>query len=427
MHGPYRLIVFTRFAQPGKTKTRLIPAIGALRAAELHRRLTERTLQKARTWAGENRIDLEICYCGCDERSIRRWLGPGVFYRAQGQGDLGDRMARAFNRAFDDGCSRVLLIGTDVPGHDECHFQQAVGALDSCDLVLGPATDGGYWLIGLRGQADLLGGISWGTDVVFRQTLERAAQQQLSVSVLPALKDIDRPEDLASLEPGLRNDTILISVIIPTLNEAENIPAAIRSAQTDAVEIIVVDGGSEDETVARAESMGARVLRGPRGRACQMNRGAAIAQGQILLFLHADTLLPQGYAGLAFGEMLSAQTVGGGFCWQADSQGFMTNMAAHAVRIRTKCLREPWGDQAIFVKKKVFDKLGGFPEVPIAEDWHFMQALKRQGRIAAVPVAVITSGRRWQRMGLLRTLLVNQLIIAGCRLSIRPDWLAKLY
>ena len=106
-----------------------------------------------------------------------------------------------------------------------------------------------------------------------------------------------------------------------------------------------------------------------------MNRGAKIAQGQILLFLHADTILPQGYAGLIFREMLSRQTVGGGFVWQTDVAGFFMTVVAGIVQMRTKYLREPWGDQGVFVRKSVFDELGGFSEVPIAEDWYFIRVL----------------------------------------------------
>ena len=422
-----RLIVFTRLPEPGRTKTRLIPAIGRLGAAQLHRRLAEGMVRTARKWAGENGVDLEVCYCGCDERSVRRWLGAGLSYSAQGKGDLGERMTEALGRAFDDGCHRVGLVGTDVPNADEGHLQQAMESLESHDVVLGATTDGGYWLIGLGREAALFDGIGWSTDRVLQETRERAAREQLSVAILPALDDVDRPEDLAALGPELRAEEAVISVIIPVVNEAGSVEAAIRSAQDEGVEVIVVDGGSTDETVARARALGVRVLSSECGRGRQMNCGAAAAQGDILLFLHGDTLLPEGYAGVVFGEMLSTQTVGGGFAWRTDVPGLIMKVAIGTVRMRTRWLREPWGDQAIFVRKSVFDRLGGFAELPIAEDWHFMQLLKRQGRIATLTAAVITSGRRWERVGILRAFLLNQVIAAGCRLSMPLNWLARLY
>jgi len=297
---PDRLIVFTRYPLPGRTKTRLIPSLGPLGAAELQRLMIEQTVKRARSLSSKKQIDIEMRYSGGNWRKMRRWLGPGLTFRPQCPGDLGQRMEAAFHEAFDSSSQRVVLIGTDAPGCSMELLEQAYHALVSHDLVLGPAKDGGYWLIGLRRHAKIFADIPWSTDAVLPTTFERASQLQLSTYLLSTLSDMDYPEDLSLLKPGLRPEQPLISVIIPALNEAANIEATIRSAQTDRGEIIVVDGGSSDDTVKRAQAPGDRVTVSPPGRARQMNSGARLAKGRWLVFLHADSILPQGYADNVF-------------------------------------------------------------------------------------------------------------------------------
>jgi rSAM/selenodomain-associated transferase 2 len=225
----------------------------------------------------------------------------------------------------------------------------------------------------------------------------------------------------------LRPEPPIISVIIPALNEVANIEAAIRSAQTDSGEIIVVDGGSSDDTVKRAKALGARLIVSPPGRARQMNSGARLAKGKWLVFLHADSVLPRGYAANVFEAFFNQQTVAGAFRLKSDVPSAALSIVNWLVHLRTKCFQLPYGDQAIFVRRRAFEALDGFPDVPIAEDLLFVQRLKRLGRIATAPAAVITSARRWHREGFLRTLLKNQIILAGCCLSVPPGLLARMY
>ena len=198
-------------------------------------------------------------------------------------------------------------------------------------------------------------------------------------------------------------------------------------AQTDSVEIIVVDGGSSDDTVKRAQALGARVILSSPGRARQMNSGTQVAKAKWLVFLHADSILPQSYAANVFEAFFDQRTVAGAFSLQSDAPSAALSMINWLVNLRTKYFQMPYGDQAIFVRKIVFQSLGGFPDVPVAEDLLFVQRVKRLGRIVAISVTVITSARRWHRVGLLRALLINQIIVAGYCLSIPPDLLARLY
>lgn len=197
-----QLIIFTRYPEPGKTKTRLIPALGADGAAELQRRMTELTLQKAAQTRMSRRIRLEISYEGGSEFLMQRWLGEHLTFRSQGKGDLGERMRRAFRRAFRAGAQRVVIIGTDCPDLTPDILEMAFDALQRSDIVIGPANDGGYYLIGLRHYIPkLFESIQWGSEKVFEQTLMRAREVEVHPGLLSQLSDVDRPEDLESREP----------------------------------------------------------------------------------------------------------------------------------------------------------------------------------------------------------------------------------
>lgn len=214
-----RLIVFTRYPQPGRVKTRLIPALGASGAAKLHSVLTERTLATAQQLCRDRRVEVEIRYSDADWRRVYRWLdvrpadgstdlaraagtlpsGSPVRLRPQSGADLGARMHDAFVEAHHDGC-QAIIIGTDVPGLTITHLGDAIDALAWHDLVIGPATDGGYYLIGLRSpRPDLFADMPWGTDDVLTRTLDRARSSRLDVHLVGQLSDIDRPEDLPLL------------------------------------------------------------------------------------------------------------------------------------------------------------------------------------------------------------------------------------
>ncbi len=195
------LIIFTRYPVSGQAKTRLIPALGADGAAALQRRMTQHTLSLAKTCD----CRLQIRFCGGNLAQMRSWLGPHLDYQLQGEGDLGERMAQAFRAGFDQGDQQIVIIGTDCPWIDRQTIAAAFAALTSHDLVLGPATDGGYYLIGLRKLVpELFQAIPWSTATVCAKTVEIAQAVGISCTLLPALSDIDRPEDLARLPATLQ-------------------------------------------------------------------------------------------------------------------------------------------------------------------------------------------------------------------------------
>ena len=192
-----RLIIFTRYPEPGKTKTRLISALGPEGAADLQRQMTEQTLICARRLAAQDPVILEVCFESGGVSKFQKWLGNDLIFVPQGNGDLGERMSRAFQRAFQGGARFVVLIGTDIPGFSADLAWEAFAALQNRDVVLGPANDGGYYLIGLRKIIpQLFAAIPWGTENVFSKTLEIAMGLRLRVHCLAPLNDVDRPEDL---------------------------------------------------------------------------------------------------------------------------------------------------------------------------------------------------------------------------------------
>lgn len=421
-----RLIIFTRYPEPGKTKTRLIPVLGPDGASALQRRMTERILGVVKQLAKSRSVSIEVRYEGGGEHLIQQWLGPNIIYSSQTEGDLGQRMAVAFNEAFQTGMDKVVLVGTDCPGLTIRHLQNAFDALNASQVVLGPARDGGYYLIGLRKTiTQLFTGISWGTPQVLEQTTRIADELGLSVALVDTLDDVDRPEDIPAWEKATESR---ISIIIPALNEAENIVNTLESIRRSSeAEIIVVDGGSCDETLTLARSCGAKALISLAGRARQMNAGAERATGDVLLFLHADTLLPEGFEHHVRQILALPGTAAGAFELHIDDPLSHLRMIEKIANLRSRKFQMPYGDQAIFLKAELFQEVGGFPDIPIMEDFELVRRLRRKGRIVIAPVAAVTSARRWRKVGIWKTTLINQGVIAAYFLGVSPWRICQWY
>ena len=427
------LVLFTRYPEPGKTKTRLIPILGVQGAADLQRQMTEHAINRVRGLVDSRPVEMEVRYEGGNRELMEKWLGTSVSYQPQGGGDLGARMQRAFSDAFQQGFSRVVIMGTDCPGVTGVIVRTGFNLLNQFDLVLGAAEDGGYYLIGLRQEMEqLFHDMPWGTSEVRARTVEAANQLGLRVVSLDLLVDVDRAEDFEvwEHESSRTGDTPLpdISIIIPTLNEAENLRSTLLSAEKGSnAEIIVVDGGSTDETVELAKSFGVRVLTTATGRAGQVNVGALAASGDVLLFLHGDTRLPPGFHQHVQGIMARPGTVVGAFSLVIDGTEFGLRIIEKLANFRSRFFQMPYGDQAIFLRADLFHTVGGFPDMVIMEDFVLMKRIKKEGRVAIAPVPVKTSARRWRKLGILRTTLINQAVLLGYFFGCSPERLARWY
>lgn len=430
------LIVFARFPEPGRTKTRLIPALGPERAAQLQTALTRHTLAVAGDVCVDRSRRLEVRFTGGDVDQMSRLYGGEHDYVPQHGADLGERLKDAAASAFQAGAKQVVLIGSDCPGLNAERLQAAFQALQRFDVVLGPAFDGGYYLIGLSGHhPEFFAGIDWGTEHVLRQTLARIRASRRRAHLLPQLADVDHPEDLivcrrlgrtfGEVLPETRPD--LLSIIVPTLNEESTLAATLAPlSRAPGVELIVADGGSADATVSVARELGALVVAARRGRGRQLNTGAAFASGETLLFLHADSQLPPDFVA-TIRSILDQSHIAGAFRLRIAAPGWSLRFVERAANLRSRLWQMPYGDQGLFIAAKEFFAVGGYPNWPLMEDYELCRRLRRRGRIGLAHEAVGTSARRWAKLGVCRTTLINQCTVLAFHLGVSPERLASWY
>ena len=222
----------------------------------------------------------------------------------------------------------------------------------------------------------------------------------------------------------------MISVVVPVLDEAETLAQALLPLQPVRgrdVEVIVVDGGSRDRTRCVAHPLCDRVLDAPRGRARQMNAGAAAASGRVLLFLHADTRLPSGWVPMVRDALGNRGREWGRFDVRLDGAHPMLRIVEHAMNLRSRLSGIATGDQAIFVTRNAFRQAGGFPDIVLMEDVALSRALRMRSRPACLHAAVITSSRRWERNGIARTIVLMWRLRIEYALGADPDKLARRY
>ncbi len=219
-----------------------------------------------------------------------------------------------------------------------------------------------------------------------------------------------------------------LSIVVPALDEERQIEETLRRVrEAGDCEIVVVDGGSSDRTVERARAFADQVIRTRRGRAVQMNAGARAAAGDVLLFLHADTRLPNGFADAIEARLADPRVAGGRFDVRLEPSSRLLWLTGALMNHRSRLSRISTGDQAIFVRRPVFERLGGFPEMPLMEDIAFSRKLKRAGRVACLRLQVVTSSRRWRADGVVRTILLMWSMRALYFFGLSPERLRRLY
>ncbi|MDZ4753326.1 MAG: TIGR04283 family arsenosugar biosynthesis glycosyltransferase [Phycisphaerae bacterium] len=433
-----RICIFAKPPVQGFVKTRLAAEIGATRATELARAflVDTGTAMRAIGWA-----ETIVATTGALERGLEAEVGVPVW--PQGDGDLGARMERVLARALTD-APIAIAVGTDSPGLRARVFDEARAALTTADAVIGPTDDGGFYLLGLRRcPPGLLADLPWSAPTTYAETSARLRAWGLSVVELGRWFDVDRADDLSRLHTLLDTGGIFapatravlgvprVSIIMPVLDEALRIGQAIDDvlALPGRKEIIVVDGGSRDRTLEIARQKPVHVVLASRGRAIQMNAGAAIAAGEILLFLHADTSLPRDAIAHVKQAFTDPAVVAGAFrTWTVADPGETRWFAPllHAADLRSRYTSLPYGDQAMFVRTTAFHRVGGFPDQPLMEDLELSRRLRRIGRICTVSANVQVSGRRFLARPVFYTLAVN-LFPSLYRLGISPKRLARIY
>jgi rSAM/selenodomain-associated transferase 2 len=273
----------------------------------------------------------------------------------------------------------------------------------------------------------------WGGDRVLAASLAAARRAGLDAGLLRALRDLDTPADADALladpllpaaiaaalrsphpavpghEHGGEPAGLPVSIVVPVLNEAAGITAALARLRGDfpGCELVAADGGSSDGTAELAAAL-ARVVRSEPGRAAQMNAGARHARGEVLWFIHADTRVDPGSLGQITEALADPDTVGGGLTLRFDQSSFALRYVAWTSNLRARHLHWVFGDQAMFIRRSVFDALGGFPGLPLMEDLEMSRRLHRRGRLALLPATATTSARRFTEHGTWRTLAFMQ-------------------
>jgi rSAM/selenodomain-associated transferase 2/rSAM/selenodomain-associated transferase 1 len=430
-----KIVVFTRLPVPGKAKTRMIPLLGEEGAALLHKEMSEFVIDHVKRFCAEQGVSMEIRYADGSAQEVESWLGKDLSCETQGEGDLGKKMKRAIQESLDEGFEGVVAVGTDCPEVDGKILGKAFASFKDSPIVIGSAHDGGYYLIGMKKMFPFIfEDIDWGTDRVFHQTIQKLRQSGLEPAILETLHDIDRPEDygfwmkVKEAQDEGKNVPDL-SIVIPVLNEAKYIERTLRwASEAEGVEILVVDGGSSDGTPEIVKRCNVTLLEsGKAERSHQMNYGAHKARGEILLFLHGDSLLPVNFEQHIKKALSSPKIAAGAFQFGLDESFKGSSLNAYFANLRSKYLQLPYGDQGLFMKRTLFERLGGFKEMPIMEDVDMVGRLRELGRIVIVPQKIKTSARRWKQLGYVKTFITNQLFMLAFTAGISPERIVKWY
>ncbi|MDR1801870.1 MAG: TIGR04283 family arsenosugar biosynthesis glycosyltransferase [Lachnospiraceae bacterium] len=440
------IILFTRIPIPGRTKTRMQPFLSGNECAKLHKAL----LKDIITQCDKTKSDTYIYYAndgaafssdnrGEELRPVFSILGEDRIYQAQNGESLGDRMNNAITDVLKKGYWACIVIGSDVPGISAHDIKLAFRLLNSKDVVIGPADDGGYYLIGMKKpHPPLFEGHTYGHGNVLREVVISAQQAYLSIDFLRKLSDLDIPGDIKkflnnksyiaksySSKPGLleshsaiytknflndieeirKGERVIgtISIIIPVYNEVKNVEKLMPMLQnlSGVQEIIFADGGSTDGTVElihnklKLKNVPKFLLASSeKGRGPQQNAGVLESTGDILFFLHCDSILPRNAAAQIYKVMRKYKV--GGFGIRFDSDNILMKIIALLSNLRISMRNIIFGDQGIFIERKLFFEMGGFPEIPFMEDYQLSLNLKKAGiKIGMTKSRIITSARRY--------------------------------
>jgi hypothetical protein len=474
------LMIFMRYPQPGRVKTRLAQSIGTGAARDVYMRLLRRTLGVAADWACRRRdVDLLLFHQppAMAGRIAREYPGP---WRLVGQrGDhLGEQMAAAFTDARALGYDAAVLIGSDIADLAGADLTAACDAVVMGQAALGPAADGGFYLIALaRPCPEAFAFSAWGSGDILGRTFACLRAAGFSVALLAERHDIDRPEDLCHLAGRYFRDRL--SVIVPTLEPLEaheSLLAALDGQLWPGDEIVVARGlgkipaaretglpppghgagtfhalvagsrangvrrpdggltprvpftGSADSGDAagglRAGGTALRVTVSAPGRGRQLNAGARAARGELLWFLHADSVPPDNFGHHVRGLAEDTTTALGCFRLAFRPRNRALDGIAAWANWRSRWFALPYGDQGLCCRREVYEAIGGFRRLYLMEDVEFVRAARRLGKVRVLPETIATSSAAYLRGGILRTSLRHHRVMLLYHLGV-PD--GRLY
>lgn len=428
------LIFFTKEPVLGKVKTRLAISIGKREALNIYTLLLKQLLNlKIQT-------DSFIALLPYTHDYEKHFIGKKIFFQ-EGR-DIGQKMANAFLHLFAQGYEQVVLVGGDIPHLDEDIIKEAFENLESCDVTLNPTEDGGYYFIGFNKNKFKKEAfeIDFSHDV-YNQTLK--VLKPLHVTSGKKLFDIDEIEDLRTYVNSTCKSTKLllhvkslletfpkISVIIPVYHESENLPKTIevlrQNAKEKNYEIIVCDTPN-NTTISQVDTSYFRpCFASKAGRAAQLNCGAKLARGRVLLFLHADTLLPKKWDEQICLHVNFYQA--GAFKLDIKTKNIWIKFVSFCANLRTFVTRTPYGDQGQFFNFQLFYEINGYEDIEIMEDISIINKLKKR----KIPLKILnqkvsTSERRWRNEGILFTTFRNRILSTLYFLGVPPEKLKTFY
>lgn len=421
------VMAFLKAPRVNLVKRRLAGDIGNERAIDVYRGMVERQLRQVpRGWTVEIHFAPENA-----EEEMRSWLGPNYRYVAQTGEDFGARLKNGFARAFASGRTHVLAMAGDCPELDTATLFEVMTRLHRADLVLGPANDGGLYLVALhRPAGELFERIPWGTPNVLSLVLARAKISGISRELLTPKDDID---DAATYRGYLQrvateSSSERMGVVISALNNAATIGAVVDAARQAFLfsPLVVVDGGSTDGTVELAAARGAQVISAARSRGRQRRVGAsAVANADWLLFLHADCILPGNAQALVaeFIEQPRAQVAT--FRLQFDSPSAFLRTCAWFTRVSTPCTR--FGNQGILIRRAFYEALGGFPEWALFEDVELLRRARAVAPIRVLRGAMTAAAHRFDERGPIRAQWLNARLLSRLMMGSSAGELAQRY
>lgn len=406
------LIIFSRLPIKKHTKTRLMPYLSPAKCVHLHKAmLSDLSLEMKKL----KDVDVFVYYdvpkgFKEDISILRDILGYHHIYKRQEGGDIGEKMYNAMREVKARGYEAVVLVGSDIPQLGQADIEHALDSLLYNDISMGLTMDGGYYLIGMKEiEKEIFGLKTYGNAGVAGRTLARIKELHKSVTVIGKKCDVDTKEDIFYFRNLLRKDKGLqktnfgkfliksksISIIIPTYNEEKTI----RKLQRDLYdligkcEIIFVDGGSSDRTTDLIDER-FTLLHSLKGRSRQMNCGARHASGDILFFLHSDSELPP--KSLEQIRKTNADYRAACFGIAFRSLSPLMFICRYISNHRVFDRRVMFGDQGIFMDRELFFAVGGFPDLPIMEDYELSLRLKKRGiRLGMTKDRIYTSTRRF--------------------------------
>lgn len=414
-HPDKALIIFLRYPRVGRVKSRLATQLGDRKACEIYEKLVRRTLGVATDFKRSRRdVDILAFFTPANQRPQleKSYPGPWKFF-AQSGTHIGDRMDLAIRHAFSSGYRQVILVGTDIANLETSDFEEAFESLRQGFAVLNPASDGGFYLIGLNHPCpSAFAPTEWSTATVFQRTNKLLGEAGFEVRINRERNDVDRPEDVIHLnEQPLFQQSL--SIIIPTKRNVDKLRPmldALAAQLWPGDEIIVSFSGtgpSSNDSASFSPSI--RLVHSPPGRGIQLNRGAQEAKGSLLWFLHDDSIPPDQFGYYVRKISIDSRCSLGCFLLGYAPSNHAMDLISRWANFRTRHLGLPYGDQGLFCRSKAFQKLGGFRHRYIMEDVDFVRRSKQIGRLLIIPEVVHTSPERYLGKGILRASLENHL------------------